>query len=201
MKILNVLVVEDDKLVGMDIQHRLSKLGYKVIGIITSGEGALEFLKDNKPDIILMDIMLSGKMDGIETSEVIKQNYDLPIIFTTSLSDEETIQRAKIAEPFGYIIKPAKDRELQITIEISIYRHKIESERHNLLKKLQEQNDKIKTLAGLIPICAGCKKIRDDSGYWHQVEEYIRQHSNAEFTHSLCPKCLEELYPELDDDK
>ena len=200
MQNCKILVVEDEKLIGMDIKHRLEKIGYTVLELVRSGEEALIEIRKQKPSIILMDIMLAGKLDGIETSVIIKKEYDIPIIFTTSLSDEDTIERAKISEPFGYIVKPASDRDLHICIEIALYRHKIDQERNALLKTLQEQQEKIKTLSGLIPICAGCKKIRDDSGFWHQVEEYIRSHSNAEFTHSLCPVCMKDLYPELDDD-
>lgn len=196
----NILIVEDEKIIGLDIQHRLRSLNYNVIGLVRSGEEAIVFIRKNRPEIVLMDIMLAGKLDGIETSVIVKKEFQLPVIFTTSLSDEETVDRAKITEPFGYIVKPVNDRDLQIAIEMALYKHKLESERNLLLKKLQEQQEKINTLTGLIPICAGCKKIRDDSGFWHQVEEYIRNHSNAEFTHSLCPHCMKELYPELDED-
>jgi len=197
---ITILIVEDNEFVGLDIKHRLSEIGFNVLKIAESEDDAFSFLEKTQPDIILMDIILSGKLDGIQIAEIVKKDYDIPIIFITGASDEKTIQRAKLIEPFGYLIKPFKDRELQIAIEMALYKHKLEVERNELLKKLKEQQEKIKDLSGLIPICSNCKKIRDDSGYWLQVEEYIRQHSSAEFTHSLCPICLKKLYPGLDDD-
>jgi CheY-like chemotaxis protein len=197
---ITILIVEDNEFVGLDIKHRLSEIGFNVLKIAESEDDAFSFLEKTQPDIILMDIILSGKLDGIQIAGIVKKDYDIPIIFITGASDEKTIQRAKLIEPFGYLIKPFKDRELQIAIEMALYKHKLEVERNELLKKLKEQQEKIKDLSGLIPICSNCKKIRDDSGYWLQVEEYIRQHSSAEFTHSLCPICLKKLYPGLDDD-
>ncbi|MDD4156345.1 MAG: response regulator [Candidatus Cloacimonetes bacterium] len=200
MSEITILIVEDNEFVGLDIKHRLSEIGFNVLKIAESEDDAFSFLEKTQPDIILMDIILSGKLDGIQIAGIVKKDYDIPIIFITGASDEKTIQRAKLIEPFGYLIKPFKDRELQIAIEMALYKHKLEVERNELLKKLKEQQEKIKDLSGLIPICSNCKKIRDDSGYWLQVEEYIRQHSSAEFTHSLCPICLKKLYPGLDDD-
>lgn len=192
-----ILIVEDDIVAAIDLKRRLNRIGYQVSGSFGKGEDAIQQFEIIKPEIILMDIILEGDIDGIKTSDILHSKYDVPIIFMTSLIDEDTFERAKITEPFGYIIKPIQDRELQINIEIALFKSKIENENKYLIKKLQEQNDKIKELSGLIPICSNCKKIRDDYGYWHQVEEYIRQHSEAEFTHSLCPNCMKALYPDL----
>lgn len=194
-----ILIVEDDIITSMDLKRRLLRLNYQVLGVLTRGEDVLIQFDTLKPDIILMDIMLEGAIDGIDTASQLHQKGDVPIIFLTTLVDNDTFERAKITEPFAYIIKPTLDRELQINIEIALYKARIDKERNLLLKQLQEQQDKINELSGLIPICSSCKKIRDDEGYWHQVEEYIRLHSKAEFTHSLCPSCLKSLYPDLVD--
>ncbi|HOD54905.1 MAG TPA: response regulator [Candidatus Cloacimonadota bacterium] len=191
-----VLIVEDDVVASMDLKKRLLRLGYNVIGSFKRGEDAIEHFSELQPDIVLMDIILDGEIDGIETASQIHKKYEIPVIFLTSMIDEDTFQRAKITEPYAYIIKPTMDRELQINIEIALYKGNIEKERNELLRKLKEQTDKIKELSGLIPICASCKKIRNDDGYWFQVEEYIRQHTQAEFTHSLCPTCMKKLYPD-----
>ncbi len=194
-----VLIVEDDIITSMDLKRRLLRLNYQVLGVLTRGEDVLIQIDSLNPDIVLMDIMLEGALDGIDTASQLHKNSEIPIIFLTTLVDNDTFERAKITEPFAYIIKPTLDRELQINIEIALYKARIEKERNLLLKQLQEQQQKIKELSGLIPICSSCKKIRDDEGYWHQVEEYIRQHSKAEFTHSLCPSCSKTLYPDLVD--
>lgn len=122
-----ILVVEDSYIVAHHLRKTLESEGYRVMATETSGEGALQFLEKNRPDLVLMDIMLNGKLDGIETSLAIKSKYNLPVIYITALSDKETIQRAKITEPFGFITKPFEDRELFTVIEMGLYKHTIDS--------------------------------------------------------------------------
>ena len=121
-----ILVVEDESIVAMDIKQRAEGLGYEVIGITPSGEEALEIIREDPPDLILMDIVLKGKIDGIEAAQRIHDNYDIPVLYLTAYSDEETLKRAKITEPFGYIIKPFEDRELHGSVEIAIYKHEMD---------------------------------------------------------------------------
>ena len=192
-----ILLVEDEPITAMDAQRRLLRLGYEVAGRCDAGMDAISKAKELQPDVILMDINLRDDMDGITAAEIINKDKKTPIIFVTASSDDQTLERAKITEPFGYLLKPIKERELQITIEVALYRHRMELERERLARELQESNARVKTLSGLLPICAGCKQIRDDKGYWSQVEVYIRDHSEANFTHSLCPKCAEESLKEF----
>lgn len=121
-----ILIVEDESIVAMDIKHRAEGLGYQVTDVTPSGEEALELVRKNRPDVILMDIVLKGKIDGIEAAQRIHDDYDIPVLYLTAYSDEETLKRAKITEPFGYIIKPFEDRELHSSIEIAIYKHEME---------------------------------------------------------------------------
>jgi PAS domain S-box-containing protein len=130
-----ILIVEDSFIVAYHLQTTLESEGYRVLGTEDSGEGALSFLERNKPDLILMDIMLNGQTDGIETARKIKAKYNLPIIYITALSDRDTIQRAKVTEPFGYLTKPFEDREIFTVIEMALYKHDIESR----LRKSEEQ--------------------------------------------------------------
>ncbi|MBN2051334.1 MAG: EAL domain-containing protein [Spirochaetales bacterium] len=123
-----LLLVEDERIIALDLQRRLERFGYQVIGIAAKGQEALEKAEAEKPDIILMDIMLSGDMDGIEAASIIKERFQIPVIFLTAYSEEKTLERAKEAEPFGYIIKPFKDRELYTTIDIAIYKYKIDQQ-------------------------------------------------------------------------
>ena len=124
---IKLLIVEDESIVALDIKHRAEALGYEVVGIAASGEEAIELAREKKPDIVLMDIILKSEMDGIEAAEIIKRDHDIPVVYLTAYSDKETLERAKLTEPFGYLIKPFEDRELHSTIEVAIYKHKMDS--------------------------------------------------------------------------
>lgn len=124
MNHINVLVVEDESIVSKDIQHSLKKLGYTVVGAAATGEKALELIKSECPDIVLMDIMLKGNMNGIEVAEIVKKELNIPVIFLTAYADESTLSKAKVTEPYGYIIKPFKEIDLHTSIEMALYKHK-----------------------------------------------------------------------------
>lgn len=127
MASFKILVVEDESIVAMDIKHRLENMGYIVPAITSSGEEAVEKASETDPDLILMDIVLKGEIDGIEAAQQIKEDLDVPIVYLTAYSDERTLKRAKITGPFGYIIKPFEDRELHSAIEVALYKHEMES--------------------------------------------------------------------------
>lgn len=194
-----ILVAEDETIIAMDIEMSLRNLGYEVVAIVPSGEQAIKKVAENKPDLVLMDIVLKGRMNGIEAAKRIRSRFRVPVVFLTAFADERTLKKAKITEPFGYITKPFQDTDLRVAVEIAIYKAKMEAERERLIAELQEALAKIKTLRGLIPMCANCKKIRDDKGYWEAVETYIEERSQAEFSHGICPECLKKLYPEYYD--
>lgn len=128
-----VLIVEDSSIVALDIKRCLISFGYKVCAAAPSGEEAILLAGQHRPDLILMDIMLRGKLDGIEAAEKVRALYDIPIIFLTAYSDETTLNRAKLTKPFGYLVKPFEDRVLHTTIELALYKYQME-------KKLQESN-------------------------------------------------------------
>ena len=191
-----VLVVEDEIIVAMDIANTLQKLGHEVTDTVSSGEQAIISVKENRPDMIFMDIGLKGRMDGIETAGQIRTQFSVPVIFLTAFVDEKTLDRAKDTVPAGYLTKPYEENDLRIAIEVGLYRAQLENEKEALIKELREAVAKIQTLSGLIPICAWCKKIRDDKGYWQTVERYIKEHSQADFTHGMCPDCQKKYFPE-----
>ncbi|KPQ41223.1 MAG: putative transcriptional regulator [Candidatus Methanoperedens nitroreducens] len=126
-----VMVVEDERIIAEDIRRSLLNLGYEVSSIVSSGNKAIEDAEKYHPDIILMDIVLKGEMDGIEAAGHIHRRINIPVIYLTAYTDEQIMERAKITEPFGYIIKPFNERELHINIEIALYKYKME-------KKLME---------------------------------------------------------------
>ncbi|WP_243439111.1 HD domain-containing phosphohydrolase [Fundidesulfovibrio soli] len=118
-----ILVVEDEAIVALDIRNRLTHLGYQVVAMVSTGEEAVARSGDMRPDLVLMDIMLPGGMDGIEAATLIRENFDIPVVYLTAYADQQTLARAKITNPFGYIIKPFEDRELQTTIEMAVYKY------------------------------------------------------------------------------
>jgi len=324
-----ILIVEDEIIVAADLEMKLKQIGYEVAGIASRGREAVEMAMEFRPQLILMDIQLSGSMDGIEAAELIKSFHDVPIVYLTAHSDRATLSRAKLSGPLGYILKPFDERELVTQIELAIYKHQTdrqlhdqrellrvtlssigdgviatnpegnitfmnsvgesltgwlkkeaigkslnevfriinertrefltnpmenllntgiisspasqwllisgeqkkipvrisgapirdkqdnfqgiilvfrdislrrqsEKEKDSLIAELKEAMSKVKMLSGLLPICASCKKIRDDKGYWNQIEAYIRKHSEVEFSHGICPDCAKKLYPDID---
>lgn len=121
-----ILVVEDERLAAEEICHSLRGLGYDVVGTAASGEEAIRRAAEALPDLVLMDIVLRGDVDGVRTAENIKAHLDIPVVYLSAHSDESTLRRAKITEPYGYILKPFEPRELHINIEIALYKHHME---------------------------------------------------------------------------
>ncbi len=121
-----ILIVEDDRIVAEDMRCSLKQLGFAVPGLVSSGEEAIEKAKECDPDLVLMDIMLKGEMNGIEAAGRIQSQFNIPVVYHTAYADEEILERIKVIEPFGYILKPFEDRELNIAIEIALYKHKME---------------------------------------------------------------------------
>jgi len=126
MEKAQILIVENDRIVAKDIENSLKDLGFDVCASVPSGEEALEETEGQRPDLVLMDIMLEGEMNGIEAAGQIRSRFDIPVVYLTAYADEEILEKAKVTEPFGYIIKPFKERELNTAIEIALYKHKME---------------------------------------------------------------------------
>ncbi len=118
-----VLIVEDERVVARDIQTRLARLGYTIAGVTRFGEEAVQMAQQACPDVVLMDIRLEGAMDGIEAAERIRQHCQVPVVYLTAYADEDTLKRARITEPFGYVLKPFEERELRTVIEMALYKH------------------------------------------------------------------------------
>jgi len=122
-----ILVVEDELILAEDIKNTLTALGYSVPDIVVSGEEAVRQTDKLRPDLVLMDIRLHGKMDGITAAEQIQVSFNIPVIYLTAFSDNATLQRAKITEPFGYVVKPAETRDLHVAVEMALCRHRLET--------------------------------------------------------------------------
>ncbi|HEY5744497.1 MAG TPA: response regulator [Chryseolinea sp.] len=122
-----ILIVEDSFIVAYHLQTTLEGEGYSVLGKCDSGNAAIQYAEHDRPDLVLMDIMLNGEMDGIQAASILKSKFNVPVIYITALTDKDTIQRAKITEPYGYLTKPFEDREIFTVIEMALYKHEIES--------------------------------------------------------------------------
>ncbi len=121
-----ILIVEDERIVAEDIRRNLESLGYQVVASVSSGKAALKEAAKLKPDLALMDIVLEGEMNGIETARRFRSRYGIPVIYLTAYTDEAILDQAKVTEPFGFIVKPFDGRELRSTIQMALYKHKAE---------------------------------------------------------------------------
>lgn len=186
-----ILIVEDEAIVAADLEDRLQGLGYTVVGKAVTAADALRKAGETKADLVLMDIVLQGGADGTQAAEDIAKLYALPVVYVTAHTDEATVKRAQATRPYGYVLKPFDERELSIAIEIALYRNRVEAQLRSLNQQLQSALDQVKALQELLPICTQCKKVRKVSGHWERVENYLAAHSDVEFTHGICPECLE----------
>ncbi len=128
----NILVVEDESIVAADLQDRLKAMDYEVVGIAASGEDAVKKAVETHPDLALMDIVLKGEMDGVEAAERLRDDLNIPVVYLTAYTDSKTLERAKVTQPYGYIVKPFDERSIQASIEMALYRHKMENKVHSM---------------------------------------------------------------------
>lgn len=133
-----LLIVEDEEIVAFDIESTLKSLGYEVLAVVASGEEAIAFAATVHPDLVLMDIMLKGSIDGIQAAKEIHKHFNIPVIYLTAYGDISTLDRAKITQPFGFLVKPFEERELHTAIEIALSRHQAEEKMRQALEKEKE---------------------------------------------------------------
>jgi len=186
MRKARIQIVEDDRLTAEDIKSSLEALGYEVTGIVAYGEQAVERVAADRPDIVLMDIVLRGEVDGIEAASRVRSQYDTPVIFLTAFSEEEMLQRARLVEPYGYIIKPFDIKELEFAIEMALYKSRVERERSNLVVALRAALEKVKAQSSSIPICALRKKSEREK----DLSEHISRHHEHVLKNGVCGECL-----------
>jgi two-component system, cell cycle sensor histidine kinase and response regulator CckA len=152
MERASILIAEDERLVAMALQDRLEQIGHRIVGNVSSGEQAIEEAGRYRPALVLMDIRLGGQLDGVETAKIIRERFHIPSIFLTAYSDDATLQRAKLSEPFGYIVKPFDSKLLEVTIEVALYRQRLERERALDRARLRASEARYRSLAALSPV-------------------------------------------------
>lgn len=208
---VHVLIVDDNAELRATLRSILSMLDHTVAGEAENGAKAIALAQQLKPDIIVMDVSMPG-MDGITAARRIQAIQPTPVILLTAMDTPDLVEQARDAGVVAYLVKPPQASELQRAIVITLARSRESAELRRLNEELRRLNAElnhvntelekrnrqlqralktIKTLSGLVPICAWCgKKIQDDDGQWTSIETYIENHSNAEFTHGICPECL-----------
>ncbi len=196
----NVLVVEDESIVSKDIQHSLKKLGYNVVGAAATGEQAVKLAMETQPDIILMDIMLKGEMNGIEAATQIRTETNIPVIFLTAYADESTLNKAKVTQPYGYIIKPFKEIDIHTSIEMALYKHKKEAEvlkERDLLFNLVESQGATKDLLFVKSNSRLVKLKMSDIYYVEALKDYVVINTlNTRYTIHSTMKDIEAKLPD-----
>jgi PAS domain S-box-containing protein len=170
-----ILVVEDESIVARSIANELQSMGYGVPAVASSGEEALRKAEESYPDLVLMDMVLKGDMDGVATTERLQERFDIPVVYLTAYSDERSIQRAKMTQPYGYLIKPYEERELRTTIEVALYRHRLE----RMAKDMHRWRAAILRSLGdgvLVTDAKGCIRITNDTAErltgWSEEEAF-----------------------------
>jgi AmiR/NasT family two-component response regulator len=201
--ITRVLVVDDDMLVIEMIKALLTEVRFETVGIATDGQRAITLTRELEPDVVVMDLNMPV-MDGVDATRAIYHCCPTPIVVLSAYENPDLVERVSQAGAGAYLLKPPSPKELERAIIIAIARFDDMMSLRRLNDELAQRNEElvdalahIQRLRGLLPICSHCKKIRDDAGYWQEVECYIAAHADVQFSHGICPNCLETLYPDF----
>ena len=180
MEKTKILIVEDEAIIAMELESQLQSLGHQVASVVDTGKDAIQKIELDRPDLIIMDIRIKGEMNGIETAEIVKNRFGIPVIFSTAYLDEKRIERAKITMPFGYVLKPIQEWDLKVTIEMAIYIAEVDKKRQQVENALIKSEFKLaahikNTPMGVIEFDNEFKIIS-----WNPSAEKIFGYSNKE---------------------
>lgn len=192
---LSVVIAEDEYLISMDVDKAAREAGFDVAGIAANGEQALDLIRKHSPDAAIIDIKMP-RMDGLEAARRIRDEMPIPVVIMTAYESPEFLEEAKNAGVGAYLIKPPDVSGISRAVELAVARHGDLMELRKLNSELRDALMRVKTLEGILPICSYCRKIHDEQGNWIQIEAYIQRHTDADFSHGVCPKCLKEYFPE-----
>jgi len=194
-----LILIVDDVVENVEILYAILKDHGFRFALAQNSEETYRAIEREVPDLILLDVMMPDE-DGFQTAAKIRDQYphsNISIIFITARARTEDKLRGFQAGGVDYITKPFEEEEVLARVKTHIELQQMRRKQEDLIAQLRGALDEVKQLRGIIPICARCKKIRDDRGFWRQVEQYISEHSEAEFSHDLCPHCMEEMYSDL----
>ena len=200
---VRVLVVDDSELVRRTTTRILTALDYTVVGAAEDGRRAVAMVQELRPDLVLMDVEMP-ELGGIEAAREIQRVCPTPVVLLTIYESLDLFRAARDAGVAAYLAKPVEPRELQRTVMIALARFEDWMALRQANQALAERNEQlqkalseVKTLPGLLPVCAWCgRKIETETGDWVSLESYIEDHSDAQFTHGICPDCLVNLKPD-----
>ena len=199
---MKVLIAEDEQILRTVLTGTLKKWGYDPVAV-SDGDAAWKALRQSSdaPQLAILDWMMPG-MDGVEVcrrARALKEKHPLYIILLTAKDGKEDIIAGLKAGADDYVPKPFDMGELRARVDVGRRMVELQEKLSARVKELGEALEHIKTLQGFLPVCSHCKKVRDDKGYWSQVESYIMRHSKVLFTHTICPTCMTKHYPEVQD--
>ena len=191
----SIVVIDDNPDNLRVVATMLTGVDYEIRPYL-NGCSAIKSIRSALPDLVLLDFMMPN-MSGLEVCQELKNDEltcELPIIFLTASNDREHLQQAFSNGAVDYITKPFDAFELLARVRTHVDLKRAKETQAKLIKELQNALDHVKLLSGLLPICAWCKKVRDDEGYWEQIEGYISKHSEAKVSRGICPECVSKYY-------
>lgn len=197
-----ILIVDDIPANLQVLGNILSQESYE-IALAVNGRQALTLVENTHPDLILLDVVMP-ELDGFQVCRSLKSNdetKDIPVIFLTAKNEAENVVRGFELGAVDYLTKPFNASELLARVRTHINLKLAKDHQSKLLFQLRHTIEQAKVLSGLIPICAHCKSIRDDKGYWNRVESFIEMNSDVQFSHGICTDCVKELYPDYFDEE
>ncbi len=196
---MKVLVVEDDPVVRRILEDLLTRWNFEVV-VTTNADQALKtFQREDAPRLAIIDWQMPG-MDGVELCCQVRHTLKLTplyLILLTIRGGKANIVQGLDAGADDYITKPFDQEELRARVQVGARVVHLQTELAQRVRELEAAVAHVKLLQGLLPICCYCKKIRDDRNYWHEVESYIQQHSQAKFTHGICPECYQKVVQQI----
>lgn len=195
---IKILVVDDDPEILFATERVIKKMGFTTVGAET-GFGCIDTVERQQPDLILLDVELPD-ISGVEVCHTLKNDPEHKNIYIMMLSGNKTSSENQAdgldSGADGYVPRPVSNRELAARVNSMARLIRAERKCASYIEELEDALEKIKVLSGIVPICMHCKKIRDDQGYWNQLESFIQKHSSAQFSHGVCDPCLHKHYPE-----
>ncbi len=196
---MRILIAEDDLTSRNIIQAVLQKSGHEVVSTVNGAEAWTILQREDAPRLAILDWMMP-EMDGLEVVRRVRAlQSDQPpyLIMLTTRGEKANIIAGLDAGANDYLAKPFDASELRARVEVGRRMVEMQVVLANRIAELRQALDQVNTLRGIVPICANCKKIRNDEGYWQQVEVYVRDHTDAEFSHGICPECIKRIYPDV----
>lgn len=200
---MRILIAEDEPTSRQILTMLLEQWGYDVVATADGNEAWAELQRDEPPQLAILDWLMPG-LDGVEVIQKVRasdRGDNTYLLLLTGMTEQEDVVRGLESGADDYLTKPYDHAELRARVGVGARVILLRNALHKRVTELQEALDHIKTLQGIIPICMHCHKIRNDEESWERIENYIEHHSEAEFSHGLCPECLEKYYPEDDDEE